>query len=276
MDISNINANINPNIQNIDNNTSSLQLNKNNAASKVADSSVKESLSLNIKDYNVKRDELSLNVQNLNEGIAQIKIAQNGLEDQKTILEKIQQNIQNAKTEDGKIKDSNEMKNSMNNDLQEFNKIAYEAQYKSQNLLTNDMYDTSKNEINISTKYANFDINKPNTVMISTDIFNTYNTSDLNQPQAVDQLTQKVESSINQIKNTIDQFTSFGDRLETSARQSIQEQVSMYNQNTLSQQINFGKESSNFSKNNIIAVQGFLAATQANILQEQSVKLIGS
>lgn len=276
MDISNINANINPNIQNIDNNTSSLQLNKNNAASKVADSSVKESLSLNIKDYNVKRDELSLNVQNLNEGIAQIKIAQNGLEDQKTILEKIQQNIQNAKTEDGKIKDSNEMKNSMNNDLQEFNKIAYEAQYKSQNLLTNDMYDTSKNEINISTKYANFDINKPNTVMISTDIFNTYNTSDLNQPQAVDQLTQKVESSINQIKNTIDQFTSFGDRLETSARQSIQEQVSMYNQNSLSQQINFGKESSNFSKNNIIAVQGFLAATQANILQEQSVKLIGS
>ena len=276
MDISNINANINPNIQNIDNNTSSLQLNKNNAASKVADSSVKESLSLNIKDYNVKRDELSLNVQNLNEGIAQIKIAQNGLEDQKTILEKIQQNIQNAKTEDGKIKDSNEMKNSMNNDLQEFNKIAYEAQYKSQNLLTNDMYDPSKNEINISTKYANFDINKPNTVMISTDIFNTYNTSDLNQPQAVDQLTQKVESSINQIKNTIDQFTSFGDRLETSARQSIQEQVSMYNQNTLSQQINFGKESNNFSKNNIIAVQGFLAATQANILQEQSVKLIGS
>ena len=276
MDISNINTNINPNIQNIDNNASSLQLNKNNAASKVADSSVKESLSLNIKDYNVKRDELSLNVQNLNEGIAQIKIAQNGLEDQKTILEKIQQNIQNAKTEDGKIKDSNEMKNSMNNDLQEFNKIAYEAQYKSQNLLTNDMYDTSKNEINISTKYANFDINKPNTVMISTDIFNTYNTSDLNQPQAVDQLTQKVESSINQIKNTIDQFTSFGDRLETSARQSIQEQVSMYNQNTLSQQINFGKESSNFSKNNIIAVQGFLAATQANILQEQSVKLIGS
>ena len=276
MDISNINTNINPNIQNIDNNASSLQLNKNNAASKVADSSVKESLSLNIKDYNVKRDELSLNVQNLNEGIAQIKIAQNGLEDQKTILEKIQQNIQNAKTEDGKIKDSNEMKNSMNNDLQEFNKIAYEAQYKSQNLLTNDMYDPSKNEINISTKYANFDINKPNTVMISTDIFNTYNTSDLNQPQAVDQLTQKVESSINQIKNTIDQFTSFGDRLETSARQSIQEQVSMYNQNTLSQQINFGKESSNFSKNNIIAVQGFLAATQANILQEQSVKLIGS
>ena len=39
---------------------------------------------------------------------------------------------------------------------------------------------------------------------------------------------------------------------------------------------NFGKESSDFTKNNIIANSGYLAASQANIVQEQSVRLLSS
>lgn len=275
IDLPPLNTNINPSVQNLDNNAP-LQLNKNNAATKVLDSSQKESLNLNVKDYNLRRDELSLNVQNLNEGIAQVKIAQNGLEDQKTILQKIQQNIEDTKNEDGRIKDSNELKNSMNNDLQKFNEISYQTKFAGQSLLSTDMYEESKNQINISTKNGNFDINKPDTTLISRDIFNTYNTSDLNQPQAVDQLTQKVEKSVNQIQNTIDEFNAFGDRLETSARTTIQEQVRMYEENSSKDLVNYVKESADFSKTNVMANQGFLAAAQANILQEQSVKLIGS
>ena len=275
MDVSNINANINPNVQNLDNNTS-LQTNRNNAADKVAQTTLKESLVLNVNNYNAQRDELSLNVQNLNTGIAQVKIAQNGLEDQKSILQNIQQNIEDAKTEDGKVRDSNELKNSMNNELQKYNEIAYQTKYSGENLLTTDMYEESKNQISISTASGNFDINKPDTTLISQDIFNTYNTSDLAQPQAVDQLTQKVENSINQIQNTIDEFTSFGDRLETSARTTIQEQVRMYEENSSKQLVNYVKESSDFTKTNVIANQGFLAAAQANINQEQSVRLIGN
>lgn len=275
IDLPPLNTNINPSVQNLDNNAP-LQLNKNNAATKVVDSSQKESLNLNVKDYNLRRDELSLNVQNLNEGIAQVKIAQNGLEDQKTILQKIQQNIEDTKNEDGRIKDSNELKNSMNNDLQKFNEISYQTKFAGQSLLSTDMYEESKNQINISTKNGNFDINKPDTTLISRDIFNTYNTSDLNQPQAVDQLTQKVEKSVNQIQNTIDEFNAFGDRLETSARTTIQEQVRMYEENSSKDLVNYVKESADFSKTNVMANQGFLAAAQANILQEQSVKLIGS
>ena len=266
---------INTNIQNLDNSNSPLQLNKNNQASKVEEVSFKESLNLDIKEYNSKRDELSLNVQNLNEGIAQIKISQNGLEEQKSILQTIQQNIQDAQNEDGKILDSNELKNSLNTDLQKYNEVAYQTTFNGQSLLSNDMYEESNNQITISTKNGNYDIDKPDTTLVSNDIFNTYNTSDLAQPQAVDQLTQKVESSVNQIQNIIDQFTSFGDRLETSARETIQEQISMYNENTSKDLTNYVKESTDFNKTNVTANQGYFVASQANIVQEQSQRLIG-
>jgi len=266
---------INTNIQNLDNNTSPLQLNRNNAPDKVSEVAAKESLNVDVKEYNAKRDELSLNVQNLNDGIAQIKISENGLDEQKSILQRIQQNIQDAQNEDGKILDSNELKNSLNNELQRFNEIAFQTKYNGQALLSNDMYEESNNQISISTKNDNFDINKPDTTLISNDIFNTYNTSDLTQPQAVDQLTQKVESSANLIQNTIDQFNAFGDRLETSARQTLQEQVDLYNQNSIKELTNYVNESNDFNKTNVTANQGYLVASQANILQEQSQRLIG-
>ena len=73
-----------------------------------------------------------------------------------------------------------------------------------------------------------------------------------------------------------EQFTDFGNKIETSARDTIKEQVNLYNENQMNKDKNFGKESSDFTKNNIIANSGYLAASQANIVQEQSVRLLSS
>ena len=79
---------------------------------------------------------------------------------------------------------------------------------------------------------------------------------------------------INQLQSIYDQFTEFGNKLEYSARETIKEQVNLYNENKTNLDKNFGKESSDFSKTNVNSNLGYLVASQANIVQAQSVRLL--
>ena len=263
MDINSINNNISSL-----NTSSSLQLEKTNSSSSSKVSN-KESLNLSINEYNKKRDELSINVQSLNDGIAITKIAQNSIQKQQDYLSNIQDKLQNLDNFNNK----NEIKQSINEDLRSFNQVAYETKFKKESLLSIDYYD-DKATIDINTKNANFSLAKPNTPTYANEIFELGNNSDLNKPEAVIELQNKVQSSSNQLKNTYEEFTEFGNRLEYNARETIKEQVDLYNDNKINKDKNFGKDSSDFSKTNVNANAGYLAASQANIVQEQSVRLL--
>lgn len=263
MDVSSINNNISTL-----NNSSSLQLEKSQSANKV-NNSEKEFLSLSINDYNKKRDELSINVQSLNEGIAVSKIVQNSVEKQQEYLGNIQNKLENI----NEYQDKNDIKQSINDDLRSFNQIAYETKFKNESLIVLDYYD-DKNSIDITTKNSSFSIDKPNTASYANGIFESLNASNLNDPEALSNIVDKVASSSAQLKNTFDDFTQFGNKLESNARESIKTQIDLYNDNKYNKDKNFGKESSDFSKTNINANLGYLAASQANIVQEQSVRLL--
>lgn len=264
MDINAINNN---NISSL-NSSSSLQLEKTSSKYKL-DNSQKDALNLNISEYNKKRDELSLNVQSLNDGIAITKIAQNSIEKQQNYLNNIQTKLENINN----FQDKNDIKQSINEDLRAFNQVAYETKYKKESLLVNDYYD-EKNSIDVNTQSNNFSMPKVNTSTFANDIFETSNNSDLNNPEALNQLSSKIQNSSNQLQDLYNQFGDFGKTLENSAKNTIKEQIDLYNENKINKDKNFGKESSDFSKNNINANMGYLAASQANIVQEQSVRLL--
>lgn len=264
MDVNAINSN---NISGL-NNSSSLQLERSSSAQKIGDSK-KDALNLNISNYNKRRDELSLDVQSLNDGIAITKIATNAIEKQQNYLKNIDEKLSNIEN----FKDKNEIKQSINEDLRSFNQVAYETRYKREALLVNDYYD-DKTSIDISTSTSSFSIPKQNTTSIANEIFEISNNNDLNNPLKLEDLTNKVASSSNLLQNTYEQFTDLGNKLEESAQNSIKNQIDLYNENKTSRNINFGKESSDFSKANVIANSGYLAASQANIVQEQSVKVL--
>lgn len=263
MDVNSINNNISTL-----NNSSALQLERSNSASKIP-SNNKEFLNLSINDYNKKRDELSSNVQSLNEGIATSKIVQNSIEKQQNYLTNIQNKLENINN----YEDKNDIKQSINDDLRSFNKIAYDTKFKNESLLVLNYYD-DKTSIDVGTKNSNFSIEKPNTASYANDIFETLNSGNLNDPETLNNVMNKVSSSANQLKNTYDDFTEFGNKLESSARETIKTQIDLYNDNKYNKDKNFGKESSDFSKTNINANLGYLAASQANIVQEQSVRLL--
>ena len=264
MDVNSINNN---NISTL-NSSASLQLERSSSTNKV-NNTPKDALNLNINDYNKKRDELSLNVQSLNNGIAASKIAQNSIEKQQEYLI----NVQNKLEKITNYEDKNDIKQSINEDLRSFNQIAYETKFNKESLLVINNYD-DKTSIEVNTKNSNFSIAKPNTATYANEIFEAVNTSNLNDPNALNGVVNKVASSANQLQNTFEEFTEFGNRLETSARETIKDQINLYNENKFNKDKNFGKESSDFSKTNISANLGYLAASQANIVQEQSVRLL--
>lgn len=263
MDVNSINNNISTL-----NTSSSLHLEK-ASSSKSINKINDDSTNLYISEYNKKRDELSLNVQSLNEGIAITKIAQNSIEKQQDYLTNIQTKLENINSYENK----NDIKQSLNDDLRGFNQVAYETKFNKESLLALDYYD-DKTTIDINTKSANFSMEKPNTPTYANEIFELANSSDLNVPEAVKELVAKVQTSSNQLKNTYDEFTEFGNKLEYSARETIKEQVDLYNENKINKDRNFGKESLDFSKTNVNSNLGYLAASQANIIQEQSVRLL--
>ncbi|MBU0924533.1 hypothetical protein KKG81_06570, partial [bacterium] len=232
-------------------------------------SSSKDALNLNINDYNKKRDELSLNVQSLNNGIAASKIAQNSIEKQQEYLSNIQDKLEKISN----YEDKNDVKQSINQDLRSFNQIAYETKFNKESLLVVNNYD-EKTSIDVNTKSSNFSIEKPNTATYANEIFETVNNSNLNDPNALNGVISKVANSAIQLQNTFEEFTEFGNRLETSARETIKDQINLFNENKFNKDKNFGNESSDFSKSNVNANVGYLAASQANIVQEQSVRLL--
>ncbi|KAB7886837.1 hypothetical protein [Poseidonibacter ostreae] len=268
MDVSNINNNIN----NL-NQSSQLQIDKSLQSNEVQKVDNENASSLSINEYNQKRDELSLNVQSLNNGIAISNIANNSIEKQQEFLNNIQKELENVSSDENKLQDKNDIKQSINENLRSFNEVAYETKYKNENLLSIDQYDDLKSII-IDTDNTSFSIEKTNTPDFANQIFETINSADLNDPAQLSQAISKVETSSNQLQNISDTFTEFGNKVEESARETIKEQVDLYNDNKVNKDKNFGKESVDFSKNNISANLGYLAASQANIVQAQSVRLL--
>jgi hypothetical protein len=263
MDINSINNNINTLSS-----SNPLQLEKSASASQTKKVN-EEGLTLSINEYNKKRDELSLDVQSLNNGLAITKIATNAIDKQQQYLSNIQSKLQNLEN----YQDKNDVKQSINEDLKNFNQIAYETKYKGESLLVQE-YNDENTTIDINTKNNNFSLNKPNISQIANDIFETVNNSNLNDTNALADSISKIENSTNQLQNTYDQFTELGNKFETSARETIKDQVDLYNSNKQNKDRNFGNESSDFTKANVNANVGYLAASQANIVQEQSVRLL--
>lgn len=267
MDVNSINNNISTL-----NNQPSVELNKTGASNKI-EKVDNESLSLSVNQYNQRRDELSLNVQSLNEGIAISKIAENSLNKQEDFLNDIKKNLESLKSDDTNLQDKNDIKEKINQDLQSFNQLAYETKFANKNILNVDYYDEQKN-IEVNTSSENFSIDKPNTPQIANDIFEGLNESNLNLPDDLEKVLDKVETATRQIQTITNEFTDFGNKLESSARGTIQEQQNLYNEAKVNKNRNFGNESSDFTKTNVTANVGYLAASQANIVQEQSVRLL--
>jgi len=264
MDINSVNNNISSL-----NNSADYQLTKSNDSSKIEENS-SGFLHLTINQYNQKRDELSESLQSFNEGIAATKIAENGLNKQEDYLKNIQSKLESL---DENIQNKNDIKNDMNKELLKFREEAFQTRYKKENLIAIDDFEQNLS-VTISTKEAYFSIDKPNTPQIANNLAQEFSRSDLNNEDSLNSTKDQVSLAIKQVQNLKEQFSGLGTSIEGSAKESITQQVELSKLNMKNKEINFGQEMNDFSKTNVTSNMGYLVASQANIMQEQSVRLL--
>lgn len=260
MDVNQINNN---SISNL-NSSSQLQINKANSVQKVNESKNNE-LSLDIGNQGNKKSEFSSNVQSLVDGIAMSKIATNALNKQQEYL----QNIQTKLEDTANMNNKNDIKQSVNEDLRNFNKVSYETNYKKQSLLVQNYYDQTQN-IDVNTTNQTFSMQKPNVSDYANQMFDAINNTDLNNPTNLEKAKQLVSNVSTELTKLTNNFDTFTKDLQSKATDAIKQQ----NDNLYKNSVNFGREATDFSKTNVSMNAGNLIVSQANIVQAQSVRLL--
>ncbi len=258
---------INNNISNL-NSLSQQQLQKSSNNKKIEPIS-NDALNLTISEsYILRRDEFSNSLQTFNNGIAITKIAQDTLDNQQEILTDIKTKLQNDT-----IKDKNILKDEIIDSLKDFTSLAQNTKYNKETILSINENSYENNYFSIETKEANFEINKINTPLISNNLATAIQNENLNNPESLNSIVEKLESSSNYLTENSNNFKKLSEDILENAKNVIKyQQEQTISNNT--KHIDFEKESNNFTKNNLFVNMGYLAVSQANIIQEQSVRLL--
>ncbi len=273
MDVNDV-SNISNNLSSLNDISSNSQLvSKSNPQEISSVDNKKDSLRLTITEYNKKRDELSASLQTFTQGIGIATVAQNALTKQTEYLSNIEKRLTDIQNNNTVNDDKNSYKNDLNKELLKFRDEAYQTKYKNEKLIALDEYE-DRPTIEIDTKEAKYSLNKPNTPVVANQIAQTISSANLNDPQSLQGVIDTVGSGIDAMKQVKEEFSTLESNLKQNARDSIQEQITLSNQNLKNKELNFGKESDDFTKNNVMSNMGYLAASQANIVQEQSVRLL--
>jgi len=260
---------INSNINNVSHaqNTSLERISTGLKINKASDDASGLSLSDSLR---FQRSDLSQSLQNVNEGIALTRIASDGLSNQKEILEDIRGKLLQANTDTTSSDGKESIKQEVLKLTEQFKNISESTKYGGQQLIT---ASGSDNTLDISTSEDTFSVDIPNTGQIGNELATLIGATNFSTGD-IGLLIDTVDSATSQVNNTLSNFASTENQLESSARNSITAEVNLARSNSSLRDVDFGQEITDFSKANILTQIGYLVSTQANAAQEQNVKLL--
>lgn len=256
MDINTLN-----NIQNINNINQNISISKAHLRPNLADINPNSNLALD--KNSILRSEFSQNIQTINDGIGKTQVAKASLDKLQDFLTNIQDKLENSQN----LEDKNILKQEINNTLKDFTQKALDTKYQGDRLLANKEEDKKEDTIQITSQNTTYTLNRQNVTKYANEIFDLVNGADLNKEENLKNASNKVSEVSNKLEELSKNFLDFSKQLQNDAKNMLEEQH-------FSNNIDFGKESSDFSRANIIFNAGYLASSQANIVQEQSVRLL--
>lgn len=218
----------------------------------------------------LQRSDLSQSLQNLNQGIALTRIASDGLDSQKEILEQISTKLIQANTDTTSSDGKDAIKQEVSKLVDQFKNISESTKFNDQKLITPD---GGSETLDISTSDDTLSIVIPNTGAIADELKTLINNTDFSSGD-LSAIVDRVDLAVDEVNDTQSNFASTESQLESSARNTISEQVNLAKASSSIVDVDFGKEVTDFSKSNILTQLGYLVSTQANAAQEQNVKLL--
>lgn len=214
-------------------------------------------------------------IENANSAIAATQIASSATNEQSNILNNVKEKLLQASTDTTSKEGRDAILKEIKAQLQQFDKIAAGTNYNGQSLLQKSSTDNSisdaqqyqsglKGEQIIESSGV-----QSNTLGLGlTDLVNqdatTFNSSTARSFLAT------VDKAINGLNDVRSNFGSVQNQLESSSRNLLSQQTSTLNAASLFD-TDYAKESSNFSKQNILAQIGAFGQSQANNINQQTV-----
>lgn len=217
---------------------------------------------------------LTQGVENINSALSYLQIGDGALKEQSDILNTIREKTLEAATDTTSDDQRNIIKNEINKLLEQFDNIASSTSYGNESILQNDRDDKSgSNPFNVQIGTDNGDSTTLNSLQS--------NTQGLGLEQFLKDGSFSADDArayLDTIDSATDKLQGFRSEIGSTAQQlessytSLSSQV-VNNSSALStiSNVDFAKEVSSFSKQNILAQIGSFGQSQANNINQQAV-----
>lgn len=219
-------------------------------------------------------------IENANSAIAATQIASSATNEQSNILDNIKEKLLQASTDTTSQEGRDAILKDIQKQLEQFDKIASGTNYNGQTLLQKSSTDSSVSDVQqyqsglkgeqiIETSGIQSNTQGLGLTALANQDATTFSSSDAKS------FLENVDKAISGLNNVRSEFGAVQNQIESSSRNLLSQQTSTLNAASLFD-TNYAKESSNFSKQNILAQIGSFGQAQANNLNQQIVsRLLG-
>ncbi len=214
-------------------------------------------------------------LENANSAIAATQIASGATTEQSNILNNVKEKLLQASTDTTSQEGRDAILKDIQKQLEQFDKIASGTNYNGQTLLQKSSTDNSASDV------QQFQSGLKGEQLIETSSVQS-NTEGLGLTDLINQDTttfsssdaknflETVDKAINKLNDVRGEFGSVQNQLESSSRNLLAQQTSTLSAAALFD-TDYAKESSNFSKQNILAQIGAFGQVQSNNINQQTV-----
>ena len=214
-------------------------------------------------------------IENTNSAIAATQIATGATNEQSKILDNVKEKLLQASTDTTSKEGRDAILKEIKSQLEQFDKIASGTNYNGQSLLQKSSTDNSasnvqqyqsglKGEQIVETSAVQANTEGLDLTALVNQDSTTFSSSDARS------FLQSVDKAINGLNDVRSEFGSVQNQLESSSRNLLSQKTSTLNASSLFD-TNYAKETSNFSKQNILAQIGSFGQAQANNVNQQMV-----
>lgn len=217
---------------------------------------------------------LTQGVENVTNALSYLNIGDEALNEQSTLLDSVKEKLVEASTDTTNDEQRAIIKNEINDILTQFNNIASTTNYNGENILQSSLEDRSESSglgVQIGTQTGDYVSSNP----IQSNLEGLDLTSLLNETnftaETANSYIETVDNALTKLNDFRSEISSTANQLESSFT-TLSSQV-VNNSSALSgiSNVDYSKEVSNFSKQNILAQVGAFGQAQANNINQQSV-----
>ena len=214
-------------------------------------------------------------LENTNSAIAATQIASGSTNEQSKILDNVKEKLLQASTDTTSQEGRDNILKDIKSQLEQFDKIASSTNYNGQTLLQKSATDKSNSDVQqyqsglVGDSIIETSSVQANTQGLGLTALVNQNSSNFTSSDARNFL-KTVDDAITGLNNINSEFGSVQNQLESSSRNLMSQETSTLNAASLFD-TDYAKESSNFSKQNILAQIGAYGQVQSTSVNQQNV-----